>query len=78
VGQHAAVLEDQQRLHAARRLPAALLWGRPAQGLELGLAVDPRKLPTLLQHRLQQEEWQAGSIQMEGATLAWWQLSRHA
>ena len=50
--QHAAVLEDEQGLHAARRLAAALLGRRPSQWLELHLAVDARKLAALLQHRL--------------------------
>jgi hypothetical protein len=56
VRQHPAVLQNEQRLHAARLLAAALLGRRrPAQRLQLHLAVDARKLATLLQHRLRQQ-----------------------
>ena len=53
VGEHAAVLEDEQSLHDAGRLLAALLPRRPAQRLQLHLPVDARELPALLQHCLQ-------------------------
>lgn len=52
VGEHAAVLEDEQRLHHMRLLGAALLRRRPAQRLQLHLPVHARKAAALLQHRL--------------------------
>jgi hypothetical protein len=55
VGQHAAVLQDEERLGDAGFFAvgrAAILRPTPLQRLELHLAVDASKLPALLQHRL--------------------------
>lgn len=54
VGEHAAVLQDEQRLRHAGLGGVGVGVFRPAppQRLQLHLAVDARKLAALLQHRL--------------------------
>ena len=53
MGQHAAVLQDEQGLGDARLLLGAFLRRGPVHRLQLHLAVDARKVPALLQDGLQ-------------------------
>ena len=53
MGQHAAVLQDEQGLGDARLLVGAFLWRGPVHRLQLHLAINARKVPALLQDCLQ-------------------------